>query len=160
MRARKTSRKSGSTKKAVPKKSGRVRRKPLTKADITRSAYFREAAAKAGSYAKDPEKLRKLFEQASNKLREMPRRPFAEMWAYVMAMIRLVRAYHAGTYRQISWRSFLIIIGALLYLVSPLDVIPDWIPVLGYVDDALVIALALKSVRDDLDAFMEWETEG
>ena len=46
----------------------------------------------------------------------------------------------------------------MIYFVSPLDVIPDSIPVLGYIDDALVVGLALKTVRADLDAFMEWET--
>jgi uncharacterized membrane protein YkvA (DUF1232 family) len=42
--------------------------------------------------------------------------------------------------------------------VSPFDVIPDWVPVLGHIDDAFVISLALKSVRADLDTFMAWET--
>jgi uncharacterized membrane protein YkvA (DUF1232 family) len=32
------------------------------------------------------------------------------------------------------------------YLVSPIDLIPDFIPVLGYADDALVVAIALRSV--------------
>jgi uncharacterized membrane protein YkvA (DUF1232 family) len=52
----------------------------------------------------------------------------------------------------------LIIIAAILYFVSPFDVIPDWVPVLGHIDDAFVISLALKSVRLDLDTFMAWET--
>jgi uncharacterized membrane protein YkvA (DUF1232 family) len=52
----------------------------------------------------------------------------------------------------------LIVIAAIIYFVSPFDVIPDWIPVLGHIDDAFVVALALKSVRTDLDTFMAWET--
>ena len=54
--------------------------------------------------------------------------------------------------------SMLIIIAAIIYFVSPFDVIPDWIPVLGHIDDAFVVTLALKSVRGDLDTFMAWET--
>lgn len=34
----------------------------------------------------------------------------------------------------------------LAYLASPLDIVPDFIPVVGYADDAIVVALALRSV--------------
>ncbi len=146
-----------SSKKAA-RRNPRTIAKPLTRADITRSAYFREAALTAKAYAKDPDRLRNLFEQARHKIGDMPRGPFADMWAYLLAMIRLIRAYHEGVYREIPERSLLIIVSAMIYFVSPLDVIPDWIPVLGYIDDALVVGLALKTVREDLDAFMEWET--
>jgi uncharacterized membrane protein YkvA (DUF1232 family) len=42
--------------------------------------------------------------------------------------------------------------------VSPFDVIPDWVLVLGHIDDAFVVSLTLKSVRAELDTFMDWET--
>ena len=51
-----------------------------------------------------------------------------------------------------------ILLAALAYFIMPFDVIPDWIPVLGHIDDAFVVSLALKSVRADLDTFMAWET--
>jgi uncharacterized membrane protein YkvA (DUF1232 family) len=157
MQKRKSSKKTPPAKKA-PRQKPRPVGKPLTEADITRSAYFREAALTAEAYATNPERLRNLFEQARHKIRDMPRGPFADMWAYLLAMIRLIRAYHTGDYREIPARSLLIVISAMIYFVSPLDVIPDWIPVLGYIDDALVVGLALKTIKADLDAFMEWET--
>jgi uncharacterized membrane protein YkvA (DUF1232 family) len=80
------------------------------------------------------------------------------MWAYLMAMIRLIRAYYRGDYRQISWQNLLIVVAAIIYFVMPLDVIPDWIPIAGYIDDAVVIGFALRSVRSDLNDFMAWET--
>ena len=75
-----------------------------------------------------------------------------------MAMLRLIRAYYTGAYREIPWQSLVLIIIAVIYFVSPIDLIPDWIPVIGLIDDAFVVGLVLKSVKDDLDAFMEWET--
>ncbi len=48
-------------------------------------------------------------------------------------------------------------VGGLIYVVSPVDVIPDAIPVAGVLDDAVVIAWVIKAVRDELDAFREWE---
>jgi uncharacterized membrane protein YkvA (DUF1232 family) len=76
-----------------------------------------------------------------------------------MAMLRLIRAYYQGEYRQISWQSLILILIAVIYLVSPVDVIPDWVPTAGFLDDAFVVALTVKSVKDELDAFMEWETD-
>jgi uncharacterized membrane protein YkvA (DUF1232 family) len=75
-----------------------------------------------------------------------------------MSMIRLIRAYHQGEYPDVSSQSLLVVIAAIVYFVSPNDVIPDSVPVLGNIDDALVVRLALKSVGADLDSFMAWET--
>ena len=75
-----------------------------------------------------------------------------------MAMIRLIRAYHQGEYRDISSQNLLVIVAAIIYFVSPFDVIPDSVPIFGHIDDALVVRLAMKSVRADLDTFMAWET--
>jgi uncharacterized membrane protein YkvA (DUF1232 family) len=126
--------------------------------EITESAAFRRATSDAESYARDPRRLRKLFEDAVGKINHIPRGPFADTWPYLMAMIRLIRAYHRGEYRDISSQNLRTIVSALIYFVSPFDVIPDWIPVFGHIDDAFVVTLALKSVRGDLDTFMAWET--
>jgi uncharacterized membrane protein YkvA (DUF1232 family) len=130
----------------------------LTQNEITESAAFQRATAAAKSYVQDPARLRRLIEDAIGKINIIPRGPFADTWPYLMAMIRLIRAYHQGEYRDISSANLLTIVSALIYFVSPFDVIPDWIPVFGHIDDAFVISLALKSVRADLDNFMAWET--
>jgi uncharacterized membrane protein YkvA (DUF1232 family) len=126
--------------------------------EITRSSAFRRAAIDAEAYAREPERLRQLVTDAIGKISIIPRGPFADTWGYLMAMIRLLRDYHRAEYRDISEANLQIIIAAILYFVSPFDVIPDWVPVLGHIDDAFVVSLALKSVRMDLDTFMAWET--
>jgi uncharacterized membrane protein YkvA (DUF1232 family) len=126
--------------------------------EITRSAPFRKATAEAGSYMNDPERLQELLMSAREKINHIPRGPFAETWPYLMAMIRLLRAYHHGEYRDVSTPNLLVVVAALIYFVSPFDVIPDSVPILGNIDDAMVVRLALESVRADLDTFMAWET--
>ena len=126
--------------------------------EITQSAAFRRATSDAEAYAGDPKRLRKLVEDAVGKVNVIPRGPFVDTWPYLMAMIRVIRDYQRGEYRDMAAPKLLIIIAAIIYFVSPFDVIPDWIPVLGHIDDAFVISLALKSVRADLDTFMAWET--
>jgi uncharacterized membrane protein YkvA (DUF1232 family) len=126
--------------------------------EITESTAFRRATAEAEYYVGDPERLRKLLLDAREKINRVPRGPFAETWPYLMAMIRLIGAYHRGEYRDISSPELRVIIAAIIYFVSPFDVIPDSVPILGNIDDALVVRLAMKSVGADLDTFMAWET--
>lgn len=88
----------------------------------------------------------------------MPREPFGETWPYLQAMLRLIRAYAEGLYRDVPESTLVVMVAAIVYIVNPLDVIPDAMPALGYLDDATVLALALKRSRDALDDFMRWET--
>ena len=73
-------------------------------------------------------------------------------------MLRLVRAYSEGNYRDVPESKLVVIIAAIIYVVNPLDVIPDALPALGFLDDATVLALALRRSRQTLDDFMAWET--
>lgn len=146
-----------SRKKATAQPAAKPERQP-TSDEVTRSAAFREATSAAESYAKDPERLRTLILGAREKINHIPRGPFAETWPYLMAMIRLARAYHQGEYRDIAGQNLLVVVAALIYFVSPFDVIPDSVPVVGHIDDAFVVRLALESARADLDTFMAWET--
>jgi uncharacterized membrane protein YkvA (DUF1232 family) len=145
-------------KAATPSKEKAAAKPRLGADEITQSAAFRRATIDADAYAGDPKRLRKLVEDAVGKLNTLPRGPFGETWPYLLAMVRVVRDYQRREYRDMPAPKLLIIIAAIIYFVSPFDVIPDWIPVLGHIDDAFVITLALKSVRTDLDTFMAWET--
>ena len=88
----------------------------------------------------------------------MPREPFKETWAYLQAMLRLLRAYHRGQYRNVPPTALVSIIAALAYVANPFDLIPDVVPFLGFLDDAAVIAFAVHKTRHVLDEFMIWET--
>jgi uncharacterized membrane protein YkvA (DUF1232 family) len=158
MKKRNTSRVAKATRPKAAKAKPAVEESRPVGDEITQSTAFRRAAIDAEAYARDPKRLRQLLEDAVGKISVIPRGPFAETWPYLMAMIRLIRDYHRAEYRDISETNLLVIIAAILYFVSPFDVIPDWVPVLGHIDDAFVISLALKSVRADLDTFMAWET--
>lgn len=132
--------------------------KQLGRDEVTESAAFRRAALEAEAYMRDPARLRKLVQDAVGKINTIPRGPFGEAWPYLLAMIRVVRDYQRAEYRDMAAPKLLNIIATLIYFVSPFDVIPDWLPVLGHIDDSFVVTLALKSIRADLDTFMAWET--
>lgn len=70
---------------------------------------------------------------------------------------RLVRAYAQGEYREIPWKSLLMIVAAILYFINPIDVIPDLMPLVGLTDDFAVLFMVYKSIGADIDKFLSWE---
>ena len=150
-----------------PKKPSRSRQiKPRAKAKPAElpdlkarlDAEFAKAVQNAKAYVGNPSRLGALFNDAAKQAESMPREPFLETWPYFQAMLRLIRAYSRGEYRDVSDSTLVVIIAAIIYVVNPLDVIPDALPSLGYLDDATVIALAVRRSRQALDDFMAWET--
>lgn len=146
-------------KKRTPKKKPVTREKTRVGVALhTRlEAEFAEAMRNAKFYVNDSQKLRALFQEAAKETKSLPREAFKDTWPYLLTMLRLIRAYYRGEYRAVTESTLIVIIAAIIYFVSPLDVIPDAIPVLGYLDDATVLAIALRRTRQDLDDFMIWE---
>jgi len=133
------------------------RRRPYQKAAV-RSQAFARAIMNATSSLRDPASLRRLFEEAASKVAAVPKEPFKDSWPYLQAMLRLIRAYFRGEYRNVSQDALVYIIAAVSYLVDPFDLIPDEIPFLGFLDDATVVSFAVTRTRQTLDDFMIWET--
>ena len=53
----------------------------------------------------------------------------------------------------ISSKTKLVIMGALAYVIFPVDVIPDFIPVLGWLDDIFVLNLTIDSIKDEIEDY-------
>lgn len=90
--------------------------------------------------------------EAEKKYRHVPSR-FSRTVAQVKLLFELLRAYMTGTYRAVPWATIAVAVAALVYFLSPVDVIPDLLPVIGYADDASVLSLAVSLLQEDLKAF-------
>lgn len=115
--------------------------------------------SKAGEYAKDPEKARKLLDDAAKKAESFgnAKGPIKQLIDNIQTLYRMLLAYFKKEYKEIPWESLVLAIVAVVYFVSPIDLIPDAIPVLGYIDDALVVAFVIRAIGADLENFKQWE---
>lgn len=73
-----------------------------------------------------------------------------------LVIVRLVEAVIKGEYQIETW-NLVKLIGAIMYVILPLDAVPDAIPVLGFTDDIAVVAEILKSMADIINEFKKWE---
>ncbi len=130
------------------------------KGPVLRSEAFARAQSKAKLRLVGSGGLRSLFEEAGKKAASLPRHRFKENWPYLQTMLRLLRAHERGEYQQVSDDALLWIVTALNYLIDPVDLIPDMAPLIGLVDDAIVVEFVVERTRQALDEFMIWETVG
>ena len=77
-------------------------------------------------------------------------------WRDVKTAFALLRDWYKGVYNEVPFHMVSAITAALIYLISPLDIVPDCIPFAGLIDDALVLAAVFAMSRKDLDAYSAW----
>lgn len=70
---------------------------------------------------------------------------------------RLANAYVSGKYREIPWKTVMTILAAIIYFLNPLDLIPDFIPIMGLTDDFGVLVWVYNSIQHEVDKFLAWE---
>ena len=101
------------------------------------------------------QKIKKVEGGLDNVEGEIP----LDLFADVKNGISMVKAWISGEYKAIPWETIVGITVGLLYLISPVDVIPDPIPVAGFIDDVAVNMFILKPLSNDIARYVEWEKE-
>lgn len=114
---------------------------------------FRGFTQMAAEYLRDKERLRYLLAAAVSTAQGRGGKLLKDL----QLLVRLLKASISGAYTGLSVYKLVTIVAAILYLINPLDVIPDFIPVVGYADDAAVIAWVLNSIAEELKDFKMWE---
>jgi len=117
-----------------------------------------EEFIKKGASSINSEDVRKVLDRANEITQKVVKsEPLQRFLRDVALLISMVRDYRSGAYREIPWWVIAAVVFTLLYVLSPIDLIPDVIPVIGLVDDALVLALCLAMIEQDLIKYQEWK---
>lgn len=106
----------------------------------------------------DPSKINELLESVQEKVKDIPY--VGEDIANIPTMISMVKSYITKEYTEVSPKVVAALVSAFLYLIKGKDLIPDSIPLLGQVDDAAVIAVAMKLIAPEIEAYKQWKKAG
>jgi uncharacterized membrane protein YkvA (DUF1232 family) len=121
--------------------------------------FFQSALRTAVGIAARPSRLLSLLPRLAQKLKETNWRNVnanaAKEKFFVLG--RLIKAYALGQYREVPWKTILLIVAAIIYFVNPLDLVPDIIPLTGLTDDFAVLLWVYNSVSNEIEKFLAWE---
>lgn len=103
------------------------------------------------------EDLKKLERKRSRLSKMMKLKVFAKQKDKFKLLLEIINQYRNGVYNEIPWRSIAAITFTLIYIVNPLDIVPDVLPIVGYVDDVSVFMALLKLVEQDISDYKDWK---
>ncbi len=126
---------------------------------VLKSVFFRKATGKAGKMAGNSFLILNLIKDAVTKASQNggSKGIIDKILIKITLFGRLLKAYVKGEYREIPKETILKILASFIYFISPLDFIPDLLPVLGLTDDLALLLWVSKSIDADLTKFEEWE---
>lgn len=81
---------------------------------------------------------------------------FARLFQSFKLLLPLIKDYWKGAYTDVSIKSIVIFLVVLVYIISPLDLIPDYVPGLGQIDDAAILGLSLFFLEKELLKYKAW----
>lgn len=113
--------------------------------------------AKAEAIIHDPDRFKNLLKDTREVLEERGSGPLKDIMDKLKLFLAMMNDYRSGSYTELPLRTVLSIGGALLYLISPADIIPDFIPLVGMIDDIFVINLVWNQLKKDLDKYSLWK---
>ena len=103
----------------------------------------------------NPDKLEEFLQKLERKMKKIP--AVGNTFSLVPAMISLVRSYAKKEYTVVPLGTIVGIVSALIYIFSPIDLIPDPIPVVGLTDDAAVLLTFLRAgAKSDIEDYKKW----
>lgn len=126
----------------------------VNKLKIDFDNIFKNLNSKSNTIYHDNEKLQRLILNAKKIAEENT--TLKNLWSDIKLTLELSKDWIKGNYKDITKGSIMLIIGGLLYLVNPIDLIPDFL-VGGFLDDAAILAYVFKKIGEELVVYKEWK---
>lgn len=74
-------------------------------------------------------------------------------------LMSLIKDYRSGEYRKLPLKTLGAAVAGILYAINPIDIIPDTLPVVGAIDDVVVLGFCLKMMESDLEKYRAWKKQ-
>lgn len=124
---------------------------------VLKSVFYRKSFSKATRLSKNSAGILSLLREVISKSSSLEKRGIIGHLSYKFTMLfNLLKAYAKGTYRDVPTRTVITIIAGFLYFLSPIDLIPDFIPLLGFTDDIALLTYIINTMGRELEKFEVW----
>ena len=110
--------------------------------------------AQSEALLNDKDELDDFLYRLEQKINDMPF--VGKKFSMIPVMISLVKNYVQGKYTTVPYETILAVLSALVYFLSPIDIIPDFIPLAGYLDDMAVVGLCMNMISIDIETYEKW----
>lgn len=117
---------------------------------------YQQMIKKAEEIIRNPERFKTMLTEARDVLDGKGSGPLREIADQLKLLLAMLNDYRTGAYRKIPARTIASVAGVILYLISPLDVIPDFVPVIGMIDDVFIVNFVWRQLTKDLTQYREW----
>jgi uncharacterized membrane protein YkvA (DUF1232 family) len=126
---------------------------------VMETSFFKRMMNRAEDYLNRPTRLKQLLNEAYQRAQKQKNLGTIAtgVWENFQQLFRMIKASTSGQYHGVEKKTLLGGIAVLIYLLTPIDLVPDFIPVIGMLDDAALLAWFLTSIKTELDHFVEWE---
>ena len=126
---------------------------------LSKNALFGTFMGRATKLLGKPFKVLTIVNEVADKLADAKSKDnkFQQLFDAALTLVRLVRSYARGEYRDIKPTTIVSGLAVLLYVLSPIDLIPDFIPVLGWLDDLSLVSWFAGKFQAELASFRSWE---
>ncbi|MFW6067692.1 MAG: YkvA family protein [Myxococcota bacterium] len=120
------------------------------KRDLVRDAGFRPDQVTQD----DLQRLLERQREVGERVQQVPGR-LRKLRNQITLLFEMIKAYAKREYTNVPWWAIAMGVAAVAYFLTPADLIPDFIPIVGYVDDAVVVGLAVKAIQEELRRYTE-----
>lgn len=126
---------------------------------IQKNKFFDKAKTRASSILGDKEKLEEVLNASKTRLGEIniDNSKLSKLGHNLRIFLRMIQAYAKGHYREAPWKSMVGIVAGIVYFLMPIDLVPDFIPFTGFIDDFTVIMLISNAFQQDIKQFEVWD---
>jgi uncharacterized membrane protein YkvA (DUF1232 family) len=128
---------------------------------ISKNAIFNLFINRATRLLGKPFKVITVLNETADKLADENSKDnkFKQLFEVALTLVRMVRSYITGEYREIQGSTIISGLAVLLYVLSPIDLIPDFIPVLGFLDDLSLISWFVGKFQGEITRYRNWEKQ-
>ena len=125
-----------------------------------RQRFFDRCESRAEKIAHNKKRFTETLRKARKTIEKLHNLPKCEALLNNLCNIcDLLADYLDGIYRNFPFSTVVMLLVGVLWAVIPFDTIPDFIPLLGWIDDAAVVAGIVVTVQKDINEYLEWKRE-